>query len=105
MYDFITDGKNGELALKKGDVISVTELDNSDGWWHGTLNGSWGSFPFGYVYCHLQKNETKFLLLPRDWAVHEPTGDKSKLGTFDYDAKILTDSEGVVHDWSDAQLL
>ena len=60
MYDFITDGKNGELALKKGDVISVTELDNSDGWWHGTLNGSWGSFPFGYVYCHFKKMKQNF---------------------------------------------
>ena len=105
MYDYVSDGQHGELSFKAGDVIDVTELDNSDGWWHGCLNGTWGSFPFGFVYCHLEKNGIKYLMLPRDWAVHESTGKKVKLGTFSYEEKTLTDDNGVVQDWSDAKLL
>ena len=104
MYDF--DGEeSGELGFKRGDVLDVTELDNSDGWWHGSLNGAWGSFPFGYVYCNLEKDGVKYLLLPRDWAVHESDGDKTKIGTFDYLSKKLTDAEGKQQDWSNATLM
>lgn len=37
-----------ELSFKKGDMIRVTEKDDS-GWWQGELNGVLGAFPSGWV--------------------------------------------------------
>ena len=104
MYDFIGESE-GELGFKRGDILDVTELDNSDGWWHGSLNGKWGSFPFEYVYCNLQHAGVTYLLLPRDFAVHESAGKKEKIGTFDYDSKVLKDNDGIEQDWTNATLL
>lgn len=40
--------EEGELKLKKGDIIVV--LDRSDpNWWRGTCNGKEGMFPAPYV--------------------------------------------------------
>ncbi len=35
---------SAELSFKKGDIITVTEKDDS-GWWQGELNGAVGAFP------------------------------------------------------------
>ncbi|KAG2464393.1 ARHG6 factor, partial [Polypterus senegalus] len=37
-----------ELSFSKGDVISVTRMEEG-GWWEGTLNGKTGWFPSNYV--------------------------------------------------------
>ncbi len=43
LFDY--NGETGaELSFKKGDVITVTEKDDS-GWWQGELNGVVGAFP------------------------------------------------------------
>ena len=40
--------EDGELRLRKGDVITV--IDKSDqNWWRGTCNGQEGMFPVPYV--------------------------------------------------------
>ena len=84
----------------------LTFFDNSDGWWHGSNSrGDWGAFPFGYVYCNLERDGVVFLVLPKDWAVHESVGNKLKVGVFDYETKTLMDVDGVEVDWSDAKLL
>ncbi|XP_014292931.1 rho guanine nucleotide exchange factor 7 isoform X1 [Halyomorpha halys] len=42
-------GKNNdELCFKKGDIITVTQLDDG-GWWEGTLDEKTGWFPSNYV--------------------------------------------------------
>ncbi|XP_076178019.1 rho-type guanine nucleotide exchange factor isoform X4 [Ptiloglossa arizonensis] len=42
-------GKNNdELCFKKGDVITITQMDE-EGWWEGTLNDKTGWFPSNYV--------------------------------------------------------
>ncbi|XP_058798458.1 rho guanine nucleotide exchange factor 7 isoform X2 [Phymastichus coffea] len=42
-------GKNNdELCFKKGDIITITQLDDG-GWWEGTLNEKTGWFPSNYV--------------------------------------------------------
>ncbi|XP_071811957.1 nostrin-like [Apostichopus japonicus] len=47
LYDFEPAGE-GELALKAGDSVLVTQKDD-DGWWNGTVNGITGQFPESYV--------------------------------------------------------
>lgn len=37
-----------QLTLKKGDKITVTQIEDG-GWWEGTLNGKTGWFPSNYV--------------------------------------------------------
>jgi hypothetical protein len=75
-------------------------------WWHGSdKNMNWGAFPYGYVYCNMEREGAAYLLLPKDWAVHESTGNKSKLGTFSYETKILTTITNEEKDWSGAKLL
>ncbi|XP_076632033.1 rho-type guanine nucleotide exchange factor isoform X1 [Colletes latitarsis] len=39
---------NDELCFKKGDVITITQMDEED-WWEGTLNDKTGWFPSNYV--------------------------------------------------------
>ncbi|XP_043265500.1 rho guanine nucleotide exchange factor 6 isoform X2 [Colletes gigas] len=39
---------NDELCFKKGDVITITQMDE-EGWWEGTLNDKTGWFPSNYV--------------------------------------------------------
>lgn len=42
-------GKNNdELCFKKGDVITITQIDD-EGWWEGTLHDKTGWFPSNYV--------------------------------------------------------
>jgi len=38
-----------ELNFRKGDIITVTEMDDASGWWTGELNGVVGPFPGNYV--------------------------------------------------------
>jgi len=40
--------EDGELRLRKGDVITVTDKSDSN-WWRGTCNGQEGMFPVPYV--------------------------------------------------------
>ncbi|XP_066923001.1 sorting nexin-18-like [Clytia hemisphaerica] len=50
LYDFEGDVNNGELTIREGDIIVVTNQDIGDGWWEGTINGGTpGLFPYGYV--------------------------------------------------------
>lgn len=37
-----------QLCFKKGDIITVTQVDNG-GWWEGTLDEKTGWFPSNYV--------------------------------------------------------
>ncbi|KAL6443284.1 hypothetical protein ACFW04_002882 [Cataglyphis niger] len=42
-------GKNNdELCFKKGDIITITQVDD-EGWWEGTLHDKTGWFPSNYV--------------------------------------------------------
>ena len=105
MYDFVAEGAK-ELGFKAGDVLDVTEMENSDGWWHGSLAGKWGAFPFGYVYCNVRRRGEDFLLLPNGWAVHQAKGKKLKVGTWEPAETMLTPAGGgPPEDWSDAELL
>jgi len=36
------------LCFKKGDVITITQVDD-EGWWEGTLHDKTGWFPSNYV--------------------------------------------------------
>jgi hypothetical protein len=47
LFDY-TGETEPELSFKKGDIITVTEKDES-GWWQGELNGERGVFPSGWV--------------------------------------------------------
>lgn len=47
LFDY-TGETQPELSFKKGDIITVTEKDES-GWWQGELNGERGVFPSGWV--------------------------------------------------------
>ena len=44
-YDAVQDD---ELTIKAGDVINLSEKQDSD-WWYGELNGRTGIFPAMYV--------------------------------------------------------
>ena len=44
-YDAV---QNDELTIKAGDVINLSEKQDSD-WWFGELNGRTGIFPAMYV--------------------------------------------------------
>ena len=105
MFDFTGSDPSRDLNLKAGDVISVNEMDNSDGWWHGKVGDSWGAFPFSYVHCVLKFGGDDFLLMPTDWAVHTAAGGKEKVGTYDTEKKTLTKPDGSVADWKGAKLV
>ena len=92
MYDFAGSDPSRELALKAGNVIEVTEMDNSDGWWHGRIGDKWGAFPFSYVHCVIRHAAKDYLLLPSGWKVHEAAGSKAVVGTWDPSTKQLTAS-------------
>ncbi|KHN82166.1 Sex muscle abnormal protein 5 [Toxocara canis] len=47
MFDF-TPLEEGELAFKRGEIITVTNRDDEN-WWEGTLNNRTGMFPATYV--------------------------------------------------------
>lgn len=48
LYDYT--GTHGyELPFRAGDIITVTNQDESTGWWTGELNGQVGPFPGNYV--------------------------------------------------------
>ncbi|XP_063310602.1 SH3 domain-containing protein 21 isoform X1 [Pelobates fuscus] len=49
MFDY-TPSLQDELALKKGDVVSIISKESEDeGWWRGELNGKTGLFPDNFV--------------------------------------------------------
>eukprot|EP01119_Soliformovum_irregulare_P012192 TRINITY_DN3150_c6_g1_i2.p2 TRINITY_DN3150_c6_g1~~TRINITY_DN3150_c6_g1_i2.p2 ORF type:complete len:666 (+),score=310.39 TRINITY_DN3150_c6_g1_i2:2406-4403(+) len=47
MYDFVPT-RDDQLAMRKGDVITVTKQRKS-GWWRGELNGKTGKFPLNFT--------------------------------------------------------
>lgn len=47
MYDF-TPQEEGELAFKRGDVITVTNRSDVN-WWRGEIGSREGLFPAAYV--------------------------------------------------------
>jgi hypothetical protein len=55
MYDFSGEGSDGKnLTIKAGDIIDVTEMENDDGWWHGSVNGgNWGAVSFFIIVIGL----------------------------------------------------
>jgi len=50
MYDYTAE-ENSELSFAPGDIIVVTQIDDS-GWWRGELKGKSGQFPRNYVEVH-----------------------------------------------------
>ena len=46
-FDFPAE-QAGDLALRAGDIIVVTQQGEPDGWWEGSLNGQIGWFPATY---------------------------------------------------------
>ena len=49
MYDFTGEG-SGELSIKCGEILTVTNTSVGDGWWEGTNStGQSGLFPEAYV--------------------------------------------------------
>jgi len=48
LYDYQA-SQEGDLEFKEGDIITVTDTSDPDGWWVGELNGASGSFPSNYV--------------------------------------------------------
>lgn len=51
MYDFEGDTENGELVLKEGEVLTITNKDIGDGWWEAEVNNVVGLVPESY--CEL----------------------------------------------------
>ena len=47
LYDFEPE-EDGELRMKKGDIITVS-LKVDENWWEGTCKGCSGLFPVSYV--------------------------------------------------------
>jgi len=48
LYEY-TGNDTGELSFREGEIISVTNQNDNDGWWEGELNGKKGWFPATYV--------------------------------------------------------
>ncbi|KAF9583613.1 hypothetical protein BGW38_009039 [Lunasporangiospora selenospora] len=48
LYDYDAQS-NLELTIRQGDVIALTSMDCSEGWWEGTLRGVTAQFPASYV--------------------------------------------------------
>ena len=40
--------EEGEITLRRGDVIEITD-DSNTSWWEGVCNGKQGLFPATYV--------------------------------------------------------
>ncbi|XP_065050961.1 sorting nexin-18-like [Rhopilema esculentum] len=50
LYDFDGDTQNGELVVREGDHLTVTDKDVGEGWWEGLDSyGNRGLFPAAYV--------------------------------------------------------
>ena len=50
LYNFDAQPGSGEIALKEGEVLTVTRQDVGDGWWEGTnALGESGLFPAAYT--------------------------------------------------------
>ena len=47
LYDFAPQ-EEGELRLKRGDLITVTDSSDNN-WWRGHCSGAHGMFPKAYV--------------------------------------------------------
>jgi Variant SH3 domain len=48
LYDYA--GENdGDLVFSEGDVITLLDTSDPEGWWQGDLNGTTGYFPNNYV--------------------------------------------------------
>ncbi|KAG0006715.1 hypothetical protein BGZ65_004795 [Modicella reniformis] len=48
LYDYDAQS-NLELSIREGDIIALTSMDCSEGWWEGTLRGVTAQFPANYV--------------------------------------------------------
>jgi hypothetical protein len=48
LYDFAGQ-EEGDLSFAAGDLITLVSHDPAEEWWHGSLNGSVGTFPRDYV--------------------------------------------------------
>ncbi|CAD6188843.1 unnamed protein product [Caenorhabditis auriculariae] len=55
LFDF-NPQEDGELAFKRGDVITLINKDDQN-WWEGTLNNRRGVFPANYV-CPYNRNQS-----------------------------------------------
>ena len=50
LYDFEAQPDSGELSLREGDVLTVTNKNVGDGWWEGSNSrGQTGFFPEAYI--------------------------------------------------------
>lgn len=50
LYDFAGLPESGEICLKEGDIVTITNKSIGDGWWEGsTPSGHTGLFPEAYV--------------------------------------------------------
>lgn len=48
IFDYVPENDD-ELALQKGDIVTVTNKNVCDGWWEGIRNGHAGVFPNNFV--------------------------------------------------------
>ena len=50
LYDFEGQPDSGELTIRCGEILTLTNTDIGEGWWEGTnANGQSGLFPEAYV--------------------------------------------------------
>ena len=50
LYDFEARPDSGELSLREGDILTVTNKNVGDGWWEGSNSrGQTGFFPEAYI--------------------------------------------------------
>ncbi|XP_050584488.1 rho guanine nucleotide exchange factor 7 [Bombus affinis] len=86
-------GKNNdELCFKKGDVITITQIDEG-GWWEGTLHDKTGWFPSNYVKeCRVPENSVSTMKATEKVLQESPVHQKLNR---DIVLKDLVDSERV----------
>ncbi|XP_075709391.1 SH3 domain-containing protein 21 [Rhinoderma darwinii] len=76
MFDYVSTLPD-ELALKKGDVVSVISKETEDeGWWQGELNGKIGLFPDNFVIFIPPNSQIKSSKPTRTATVKGPVGKK-----------------------------
>ena len=90
-------------------MIGVTEMDNSDGWWHGKLeDNSWGAFPYSYVHCILNHGDDSYMFDTENNAIfpmpEEDDDEPESIGRFNLETNILTRLDGEAEDWKTAEL-
>ena len=100
---------NNELSFGEGVMIGVTEMDNSDGWWHGKLeDNSWGAFPYSYVHCILNHGDDSYMFDTENNAIfpmpEEDDDEPESIGRFNLETNILTRLDGEAEDWKTAEL-